>query len=197
MKRVQVIIVITMVMVAGIFTKSAAMRGLLEKEVHYLSQGSIKDVSYWALYFGDYDCSLIRKYPGEDSLPVATTLNLSLLSNGYIEARGYSAKGKMDADVKLAIQKDDKVTTVSMGEIDCIYDYGTRIRLKNGTEGDFMVDIEQNPFPAKKLQLRRYYFEDVYGEKVLKEENPDKTLIVRAVAFTPEGVQFIKSLPAE
>ncbi len=190
MKKLTVVLFGAIILAGGMVSTSTAMRGLLEKKIWYIHQGTTGEATHWAIYFGDFDCSLIRKYPGEDSLPVDASLNISLLSNGYIEANGYSAKGKIEADVHLAIRRDNKLTQVDMGEVACIYDYGRKIRLKDGTEGEFVLDVETSPFEARKMMLRKYKFEEVWGEKVLKEDAENTDLILSAAAFTKEGLKY-------
>jgi len=185
-----------MVLVVCASFQAQAMKGLLEKRAYYVTKAKSGELVFWVIFLGGYDCSLIRKYPGEDSLPIKATVNYSMLSSGYIEGNGYSNKGKIASTAKLAIKDASGMRDVPMDSVDAIYDYGRKIRLSDGTEGEVLLDIEGSMSPAKKALLRGYKFTERDGEKSLKEDPTLSDVPLYGFAFTKEAYERLKkSMP--
>ena len=187
------------VILAGLFFAAAASlsfgRSMLERKMFYLSAANKTGVAtFWAVYLGNHDCSLIRKFPGEDPQPVAGSVNLSLMSSGYIEGNGYSARGHLDCLPTMKIKNDKGEHSVPLDSIDCIYDYGQKLRTIDGETGDFIIDVEGTAKTANRFILREYKLVDSYGEKVLKPGSDETTL--SAIAFSKTGIQWAQKAAA-
>jgi hypothetical protein len=164
-----------------------SMQGLLEKPVYYKKAGKMENAQFWIVYLGDYDVKLKRKFFGEEEQMVDATAKLFLYSSGYIVGSGYcGGKGKK-VDCTANLWGMDTIISVD-SLLDSIYNYGARIRLRDGRDTSIVLDIEGTRAPIKKMEMRRYNFTtDNYGEKTLKqEEGPE--VIVDALYFTrPSG----------
>lgn len=173
-----------------------AMKGLLEKKIWYVNNNKIGETTYWVVYVGEYPVTVQRKFPGEDIAPIEATFNFNLLSSGYLEGTGYCAKGKVSARAELAIRGASGDSAVPFEEVECIYDFGRKIRLTNGAEGEFLLDIEGTMVPVKKTQLRTYKYTEVDGDRSLKEDHENTDLMVSTISFTKEGVGAAKKAMA-
>lgn len=187
MKKPVLLVAVSAVVFSGLIP-AHAMKGLLERKVWYRTGGTNGEAQYWALYFGDFDVTLMRKFPGEDSLPVKAGMNFSLLSSGYIEGSGYCEKGKISAEARLAVKVGTEVRGVEIDSVEAIYDFGRRIRLSDGTDGDLVLDIEGTPIVPRKLLLRKYKFTQVDGERSLKEDDKATDLRLEIFGFTKDAI---------
>jgi hypothetical protein len=179
------------VMLAAVFAVAAAPlcfgRSILEKKMYYLDNtGKIGEAKYWTVFLGLHEVTLTRKYPGEEPQPVTGNMNLSLLSSGYIEGNGYSARGKIDCLPTMKMRSEQGVKNISLDSIACIYEYGNKVLLVTGEAGDFIIDAEGQPVTAKRFQLSEFVLKNVDGEKELKPLSADKP--IRAIAFTKEAI---------
>jgi hypothetical protein len=165
----------------------AAMKGLLEKKIWYVNNNKTGEVTYWIVYLGEYSVNLQRKFPGEDTGSVTATVNFNLLSSGYIEGTGYSTKGKVSARADLAVRGPEGDKDVAFEDVSAITDFGRKIKLTNGTEGDFLLDIEGVMTPVKKTQLRTYKYKEVDGDRSLAENHDNTDLAVSILSFVPLG----------
>ena len=184
-----------MVLVVCASFQAQAMKGLLEKRAYYVTKAKSGELVFWVIFLGGYDCSLIRKYPGEDSLPIKATVNYSMLSSGYIEGNGYSAKGKIDCMPTMKLKNDKGERTIELDSIDCIFDFGQKVRTVKGEVGDFVIDLEGQPKIANRFVLTEYKtVTSSDGERELKKNGDDIPL--SAIAFTREGIaRAIKGIP--
>jgi hypothetical protein len=184
-------------MVAGIFCIAAASlisaRSILERKMLYLSANNkTGETTYWFVFLGQHDCTLNRKYPGEGTVQVSGAMNLSLLSSGYIEGNGYSPKGKIDCLPTILLKNDKGEHPITLDSIDCIYEYGQKVRMANGETGDFIIDVEGQPKSAKRFVLTTYKMVEIDGEKELKPNGGETPLF--GIAFSKEGLDRIKKL---
>jgi hypothetical protein len=187
------------VMVAGLFFVAIASvisaRSILERKMLYLTaDNKTGETSYWFVFLGQHDCTLNRKYPGEGTVQVSGAMNLSLLSSGYIEGNGYSSKGKMDCLPTMKLKNEKGERSITIDSIDCIYEYGQKVRMSDGETGDFIIDVEGQQKSAKRFVLTNYKNVDVDGEKELKTNGPDIPLY--GIAFSKEGLAQVKKLLA-
>lgn len=185
------------VIIAGLFFVAAAplvsARSILERKMLYLSaDNKTGETSYWFVFLGQHDCTLSRKYPGEGTVQVTGAMNLSLLSSGYIEGNGYSEKGKIDCLPTMKLKNEKGERAITIDSIDIIYEYGQKVRMTDGTEGDFIIDVEGQPKSAKRFILTSYKMVDVDGEKELKTSGADTPLY--GIAFGKEGLDRIKKI---
>ena len=180
------------VVIIGLFFVAAATvafgRSILERKVHYINAVTGKSgmAKYWVVYLGNHDVTLTRKYPGEEPQQVSGSMNLSLLSSGYIEGNGYSAKGKLECLPTMKIKNEKGERQITIDSIDCIYDNGRKIRSTSGDIGDFIIDCEGLQIVANRFLMREYKMTDYYGEQILKEGSEE--IRVSAIAFTKEGL---------
>lgn len=176
------------VFVALCLSVSAVLaRNILEKKMYYYSyEKKTGEAKYWALYLGNYNCKLTRKYPGEGDVQVDASINLQMLSSGYVEGNGYCAKGKLDCLPTMTIKNENGSHRIEMDSIDCIYDEGQKVQLKNGEKGDFVLDLEGNIVTPNRFIMREYKLTDYFGEQILKEGSEETAL--NAISLTKEGI---------
>jgi hypothetical protein len=168
-------------------------RSILERKMFYVTASDTKagEAAYWFIFLGQQDCSLSRQYPGEGTVQVSGSMNLSLLSSGYIEGNGYSPKGKIDCLPTMKLKNDKgQLQTIIIDSIDCIYDYGNKVRLIDGVTGDFIIDVEGQQKSATRFLLTTYKNVEVDGEKELKKNGDDIPLY--GIAFSKEGLDRVK-----
>ena len=172
-------------------------RSLLGRKMYYAVSVTNKtgEAKHWYVYLGQHECTLNRKYPGEEMQAVTGNMNLSLLSSSYIEANGYSAKGKIDCAPTMKIKNDSGERTIDLDSIDCIFDFGQKVRTVKGEVGDFVIDLEGQPKIANRFVLTEYKtVTSSDGERELKKNGDDIPL--SAIAFTREGIaRAIKGIP--
>ncbi len=161
-------------------------RTFLEKELYYISDGKIGSCKYWSLHMGAHDCTLRRKFPGEDTISLDATMNFDMISSGYVSGNGYSSRGKVDCLTGFRIVSGDTSFEIVMDSIDYAYDYCDRAALTTGEEGDLRIDAEGALKRPKKLLLRVYHMVDYYGEKVLR---PKEEVTISAFSFSKEGIE--------
>jgi hypothetical protein len=182
-----------MIMLAGLIFISAASvgysRSLLGRKIYYAISpaNKIGEAKHWFVYLGQHECTLNRKYPGEETQQVTGNMNLSLLSSGYIEGTGYSSRGKIDCKPTMKIKTDSGEYVIDFDSIDCIFDYGQKVRTAKGLVGELVIDLEGQPKTAKRFLLTEYKMTtSVDGERVLNKTGDDIPL--SAIAFTKEGI---------
>lgn len=183
------------VIIAGLFFVAAAplvsARSILERKMHYCPAiGKTGETSYWYVFLGQHDCTLNRKYPGEGTVQVTGAMNLSLMSSGYIEGNGYSAKGKIDCLPTMKLKNEKGLRAITIDSIDCIYEYGEKVRMTDGDAGDFIIDVEGQQKSAKRFILTTYRMVNVDGEKELKKNGEDTPLY--GIAFSKEGLERVR-----
>jgi hypothetical protein len=167
-------------------TSSVFARNILEKKIQYIdSNGKIGQARFWVIFLGNYDVKLTRKFPGESEQQIDASVNYQILSSGYIEGNGYSAKGKIDAKPAMVISNASGERKIDMDSIDFIYDFGGKVALINGETGEFYMDIEGTKKMAKKFLMREYKLTNYYGEEILKEGSTEIPL--SALVLTKDG----------
>ena len=123
-----VIIACALCMCAG----SVSAKSLLEKKIYFLNQaGKVDSSVYWKIYLGSYPATLERKFPGEDSMPVNTELNLTLLSSGYIEGYGVVRKGRVDCMGGFIADSAGSVQKIAADSIEFMINNATQAKIKN------------------------------------------------------------------
>jgi hypothetical protein len=166
-------------------------RSILERKVFYVNTVTGKSglAKFWVVFLGTHEVTLTRKYPGEEPQKVSGNMNLQLLSSGYIEGNGYSTKGKLECLPVMKMKNDKGITQISIDSIDCIYDFGGKVRTLKGETGEFIVDCEGLMITPTKFLMREYKMTNYYGEEILKEGSEE--IKVSAIAFTKEGLAAI------
>jgi hypothetical protein len=183
------------ILLIGLFFIAAATitfaRSILERKVYYVNAvtGKSGEAKFWVVYLGNFDVTLTRKYPGEEPQKVSGSMNFSLLSSGYIEGNGYSAKGKLESLPSMNLKNDKGIKQISPDSIDCIYESGNKVRTTSGEIGEFIIDLEGTPLTAKRFLMREYKMVTSYGEQVLKEGSDE--IRISAIAYTKEGLARI------
>jgi hypothetical protein len=185
---------------AGIFFIAAASlssaRSMLERKMFYLTTANkVSEAKFWAVYLGNHECTLTRKFPGEAPQPVTGSVNLSLMSSGYIEGNGYSTRGHLDCMPTMKIKSDKGEREIGLDSIDCIYDYGMKVRTLDGETGEFIINVEGVAKNANRFILREYKLVDSYGEKVLKPGSDETALA--AISFSKTGIQWAQKAGSE
>jgi len=164
-------------------------KGFLERKAWFVDGNhKISEMLYWRIYLGEYEIKLKRNIDGEGQINVTANMNFDFLSSGYIDGNGYSNKGKMQSLPGMRIRVDGgEGTEIKIGDIDYIYDYGTKVVTKDGRRGDFMIGAEGGGLlEIKRFQLSEYRMvKGSFGEMELKEAS-DRMPIV-ALAFSKEA----------
>jgi hypothetical protein len=181
-------VVLLFVLITTAFASLCFGRSILNRKMFYLNSvtNKVAEAKYWFVYLGQLDCTLDRKYPGEDMQKVTGSMNLSLLSSGYIEGSGYSAKGKIDCMPGMKIKNDKGERFITIDSIDCIFEFGQKVRTISGDVGDFIIDVEGQPKTAIRFLLTEYRMVTTDGEGELKKIADDVPL--SAIAFSKEGI---------
>jgi len=168
-------------------------KGMIESKAWYVdSDRKVHEISYWRIFLGDYDVKLKRNYPGEGQIEVNAGMNFQFFpagpNKGFIEGNGQSIKGKVQSLPGMRIVSGGgEGEEVKMDVIDYIYDYGTKVALKDGRKGNLMIGAEGGGLlEIKRFQLSEYKKEKGrYGEEELKEIK-DRVPII-GISFTKEG----------
>ncbi len=174
---------------------SGFARNILEKRfsISTTREKLDKHVSV-VVFLGNYDVKLTRKFPGEPEGLIDASVNYQLLSSGYIEGNGYSAKGKIDAKPAMLISNANGERKIDMDSIDYIYDFGSKVAMINGETGDFYMDIEGTKTATKKFLMREYKLTDYFGEEILKEGSTEIPLAV--IVLSKDGINRAKKAQA-
>lgn len=178
-KRLIVILALALFFAGG----NVSAKTLLEKTMFFVTpQGKIDSCKFWKLYIGSYPATLVRKFPGEDSLPVNTELNLTVLSSGYIEGYGYCKKGRVDCGATFVIDTGSGTIKLPVDSIDWVIDGGDRVKPKGMKLCHLAIDVEENKQPAvKRMTLTKYKLVTEYEERNLK---PDGDVVLTIFGFS-------------
>jgi len=173
----------------------AQTKGMIESKAWYVGDDKkVQEINFWRIYLGDYDIRLKRNYPGEGQLEIPAGMNFQFFpagpSKGFIEGNGQGTKGKVQCLPGMRIVSGGgEGEEIKMDVIDYIYDYGTKVALKDGRKGDLMIGgdgIVGGLLEIKRFQLSVYKKEKgKFGEEELKEIT-DRLPII-GISFTKEG----------
>lgn len=179
------------VLLAGLllvlFAVQPFARSILEKKMYYITNtGKTGMARFWTVFLGNHDCKIQRKAPGQAEKEIVASMNLQLLSSGYIEGNGYGESGKVQSLPLMEIRTPEGERKINIDSILCIYDYGTKVILNSGTTGDFIINVEGDRKMARKFLMREFKLTNYFGEEILKEGS-EETLL-SAIAFSKEGL---------
>ncbi|MDR0331817.1 MAG: hypothetical protein LBH93_08940 [Chitinispirillales bacterium] len=187
--RVSVVFAAVLMFSVGAVFAQGGQRGMVERKAWYVdTDKKIHEVLYWRIYLGDYDVNLKRTFPGEGQITLNAGMNFQFFSAGYIEGNGHSAKGKVSSLPGMRIKAgNSEAVEIKIGEIDYIYDYGTKVAAKDGRKGDFLIGGEGGDImEIKRFQITEYkMFKGSFGEMELKETTDRQPAI--GISFTKEG----------
>ncbi len=187
MKTSRIVILLGLIFIVAASISFA--RSILPRRMYFLTSitNKVGEATHWFVFLGQHECTLNRKFPGEEIQPVTGNVNFSLLSSGYIEGSGYSAKGKLDCMPAMKIKNDNGERVIDLDSIDCIFDYGQKVRTVKGEVGDFIIDVEGQQKIANRFVLTEYKMvTSSDGERELKKTGDDIRLT--AIAFSREGI---------
>jgi hypothetical protein len=161
-----VIIACALCMCAG----SVSAKSLLEKKIFFFNQaGKVDSSVYWTIFLGSYPATLERKFPGEDSTPVNTDLNLTLVSSGYIEGYGYTRKGRVDCMGGFMTDSSGTISKAAVDSIDFMINNATQAKIKAKGVVKVFVDLEGNKITlSKPLTLKKFKLVVVEDDRNLK-----------------------------
>lgn len=170
---------------------STFARSILQKKMYYITNtGKSGEARFWAVYLGNHDCTLTRKNPGESEKKISASVNLQLISSGYVEGNGYGSTGKVDCLPTIAIKTETGEHQIEIDSIDFIFDYGSQVQLISGEKGALIIDVEGDPKSATKFLLREYKLTNYFGEEILKKGSEETPL--RAFSFSKGGATRAK-----
>lgn len=178
------------ILVASLVLIAASLvfaRSIIEKKIWYVDiNKKVQQARFWTIHLGRHDVKLTREFPGEGQLQIDASLNFQLLSSGYIEGNGYSSRGKVSSLPGMKMKNDEGEYKIDLDSIDYVYDFGTKVVLKNGKRGDFLIDVENSASVApKRLMMMEFKLTEYYGEEILKQGSDDKPIM--AFSFSKEG----------
>jgi hypothetical protein len=165
-------------------------RSLLHKKIFFLDENGKSDTcGYWALFLGTFPLQYAKTYPGEGEIKLKAEINYSFLSSMYIEGKGYSNRGKVEAAAEFAVAGTDavaggSVVTIEPGAIDFVCNGGQKIKTHDGVVTDLILFGEKTPLTINRLILRKFYYNTEYSELKYQDD-----AIVEAFSFTKEGLQ--------
>jgi hypothetical protein len=172
-----------------VFAASAPAKSLLEKSIYWINpdNGKIDSTKYWKMFIGKYESvTLVRKFSGEDSLPVNADINLMVLSSGYIEGSGYTAKGRVDCTATFVIDTGAGAIKLPVDSIEYMYAGGAKVKPRGGRVYDCAIDVEGNKEPGiKKLLLTKYKLVVDVDERNLK---PQGDMTITFFAFSKSSL---------
>jgi hypothetical protein len=148
--------------VAAVIVSAGAVsaRSLLEKSIYWINpdKGKIDSAKYWKLFLGTYPAvTLVRKFPGEDSLPVVSDINLTVLSSGYLEGYGYTRKGRVDCMAAFMADTGVGAVKIPVDSIEYVFGGGARVKPRGTGVCDLAIDVEGNKIPGiKRMMLTSY-----------------------------------------
>ena len=171
----------------ALFTVQPFARSILEKKMYYITNtGKTGMARFWTVFLGNHDCKIQRKAPGQAEKEIVASMNLQLLSSGYIEGNGYGESGKVQSLPLMEIRTSEGDLKINIDSILCIYDYGTKVILNSGATGEFIINVEGDRKIARKFLMREFKLTNYFGEEILKEGS-EETLL-SAIAFSKEGL---------
>ncbi|MFP4013321.1 MAG: hypothetical protein ACLFVQ_04495 [Chitinispirillaceae bacterium] len=177
------ILVVSVVLIAASLVFA---RSIIEKKIWYVGlDKKVHQARFWTIHLGRHDIKLTREFPGEGQLEIDASLNFQLLSSGYIEGSGYSSRGKVSSLPGMLMKDGEGEYKIDLDSIDYVYDFGTKVVLKNGKRGDFFINAEGTPVPPKKLMMMEFKLTEYYGEEILKQGSDDRPIM--AFSFTKKG----------
>jgi len=166
-------------------------RGFLERKAWFVDgNGKVSEMLYWRIFLGEYEIKLKRNIDGKGQITVTANMNFDFLSSGYIEGNGYSSEGKMNSLPGMRIREGGgEGKEIKIGDIDYIYDYGTKVVTKDGRRGDFMIGAEGGGLlEIKRFQLSEYrMIKGSFGEMELKEAPGMDRVPIIALAFSKDA----------
>jgi len=183
-------VLLVMTAAAVLFAQQETTRGLLERKVWVIDPNKkVTEATFWSVFLGTYDMSLTRDFPGEGSITFPASINYMLLSSGYIEGNGAGARGPVRKllPAMLISVGGGEPATIGIGDIDYIYDWGTKVALRDGRKGDFMMNAEGKPTEIKRFAIREFRQVMSHGEKVLNSTAVGEDKPIVAIAFSKEA----------
>ena len=180
----------------SLYTLTPFARSILEKKVYYINNaGKTGEARFWSIYLGNHDCTLMRKSPGQPEKEIVASVNLQFLSSGYIEGNGYGVSGKVQSLPTMEFRDAGGDRKINIDSIDFIYDYGSKVQLKSGARGDFVINVEGDKKIANRFLMREFKLTMYFGEEILKEGAEETSL--KAIAFTKDGIARARSAQAQ
>jgi hypothetical protein len=186
------IFMITGSLLIAIACAAFAGRSLMEKKLFYIADGKISEAKFWRIHMGTFDMTLNRKVPGEGVQPVKASMNIALLSSGYVEGSGYSEKlGRVECMGYFFLKTASGTTKVDVDSIEFVVrDNGIKVKRSNGEEGDLIIDIEGTAQITPKVLELKYFAYYNKEEGTLREP---KDVVIQGFANTKEAAQKILS----
>lgn len=166
-------------------------RTFLERRMWYVdADGRIADILHWRIVLGNHEVTLRRRIVGHGEIPVESNMMFQMISSGYIEGVGHSQHGRVGAQPAMMLREaGGQGERVLLDSIAYIYDYGTKVVMRNGRRGDFYMHLEGRDLDIPRFGLTTLA---VVGEelRVTSQEMP-----IVAIAFSQEFAQQAAAEP--
>jgi hypothetical protein len=152
----------------------AGAKSLLEKSIYFINPqtGKLDSTKYWKMYLGKYpSVTLVRKFPGEDSLPVNSDINLTMMSSGYIEGYGYTRKGRVDCVASFVVDTGTGAIKLPVDSIEYMYAGGAKVKPRGMKVCGVNIDVDGNNVQGvREMLLTKYKLVVDADERNLKPQ---------------------------
>jgi hypothetical protein len=158
-------------------------RGLLEKKIYYADEsGKVGMCSFWSLHLGKHSCKLTKTFPGEGNVSIDAEVNFNFLSSLYIEGKGYSSRGKVDAEAKFAVlEPEGGLKVIEPEQIESVSEYGNKIKTTGMETTALILLSQENRLTVNHMLIRIFVM-----DKETKDLKADKDVVIKAFAFSKE-----------
>ncbi len=166
-----------------------ASRSLFEKEIFFATKdGTIHTAKFWSIHLGQADFTVQREYPGEGTVDVAGSTNLSLISSGYIDGSGYGDRGKITVQAHFVIERNGALQKVDIDSIDYVYYAARKVKMiGQAAEEDLHIQIETPENKVKGGSMTAMVYEKVKPHYDLVHKEDFKPVI--GFSFTKAGAK--------
>ena len=183
------VFIIVLCAFAALFAQDDRQRSMMKRTVFYASpDGKVGTSDYWQLALGNFEVEVERRFPGEGAVKVEGSVNIALMSGGYVEGNGFGNRGRLVANAELAVLRDGKYEFVRVEAIDFIFLGGSKIKLKESENiEDLYIHIED---PSNVSQARRFILSTYNLARNTGELTYDGEISpIIAISFTQEGAR--------
>ncbi|KMQ51770.1 hypothetical protein CHISP_1266 [Chitinispirillum alkaliphilum] len=185
--------VLTFLVLAAVSTPA---RSIIERKMWYGTvENTTGEARFWTLYLGFHEVDLDRRFPGEGEVTVKTSMDVQIMSSGYVAGSGYSRLGRVDCYPHMMIVNENGEKRITLDSIDYIYDFGSKVTLHSGEKGKFMLNAEGTLLEPNRFILRKFKLREYYGEEILT--NTAEEVFVHSISFSREGINRAMKEPLE
>jgi hypothetical protein len=86
----------------------------------------------------------------------------------------------------MLIKTDTGERLISLDSVECLFDYGQKVRLITSETGEFLINLEGQKLTGRRFNLTEYKMVNSYGEQILKGGNAE--IKIQAIAFSKDAL---------